>query len=64
MKYQYFGAALIAAANILQEVRAWDTEFSWSSGITQQEYKSHMNTYAWVYDKIAQFIEKRMPVKD
>ena len=64
MKYQYFGAALIAATNILQETRAWDTEFSWSAGMTQEEYKSHMKTYGWIYDKIAYFIENRMPPKD
>lgn len=64
MKYQYFGAALIAATSVLQGVRAWDTEFSWSSGMTQEEYKQHMKHYAWVYDKIQQFVERRMPTKE
>ena len=32
--------------------------------MTQEEYKQHMKSYAWVYDKIQNFVEKRMPTID
>lgn len=64
MKYLTFATALISAASLVNQASAWDTEFSWSAGISQSEYKQHMKSYAWVYDKIQTFVERRRPVPD
>jgi hypothetical protein len=32
--------------------------------MSQEEYKTQMKHYTWIYDKIQRFVERQMAVKD